>query len=255
MRILMVGDVVGKPGRRAVRDLLAPLRRELGLHLVVANAENAAGGRGLTPETAAELLQAGADVLTTGNHIWDKKEMVPVMDHEAAILRPLNFAPGVPGRGYMAQGGVLVVNLIGRTFLGNYDCPFRAADRLLQELPDRPPVVLVDFHAEATSEKQAMGWYLAGRVSAVVGTHTHVPTADPRVLPGGTAYVTDVGMVGPRDSVLGDDSSAVIERFLTLMPNRLPVAGGPVLFCSVLIDVDEATGRATAIQRIDRVVD
>ncbi len=255
MRILMVGDVVGRPGRRAVRALVPALRQELGLDLVIANGENAAGGYGITPATAQELLEAGVDVLTSGNHIWDQKEIVPYLDQEVPLLRPLNFPPGTPGRGALRLGGVLVVNLMGRVFMQPLEHPFLTIDRFLNGLRDRPPVVLVDFHAEATSEKQAMGWYLAGRVSAVLGTHTHVPTADARVLPGGTAFVTDVGMVGPRDSVIGDTKESVLERFLTLLPNRLEVAAGPVRFSSVLVEVDSATGRASAIQRIDREVE
>ncbi|MBI3954002.1 MAG: TIGR00282 family metallophosphoesterase [Chloroflexi bacterium] len=252
MRVLMVGDVVGKPGRRAVRALVPALRQELGLDLVIANGENAAGGYGITPATTQELLESGVDVLTSGNHIWDQKEIIPCLDQEVPLLRPLNYPPGTPGRGFLRLGDVLIINLMGRVFMQPLEHPFRAVDQFLQGLAERPPVIIVDFHAEATSEKQAMGWYLDGRASAVLGTHIHVPTADARILPGGTAFVTDVGMVGPRDSVIGDTVESVLERFLTLRPNRLQVAEGPVRFCAVLIDVDRASGRALAIERVDR---
>ena len=255
MRILMVGDVIGRPGRRAVRAALPLLRREYGVDLAIANGENAAGGLGLTSETAKELFDSGIDVITSGNHIWDHKEFIPFLDGDMAVVRPLNYPPGVPGRGYIITGGVLVVNLLGRTFMGNFDCPFRAVDRLLEELADRPAVTIVDFHAEATSEKMAMGWYLDGRASAVLGTHTHVGTVDVRVLPNGTAYVTDVGMTGPVDSVIGDDTDAVIRRFLTQLPHRLSVGKGSVVLNTVLLDVDETSGRATGIARVDRSIE
>jgi len=252
LRILMIGDVIGRPGRRAVEALVPGLRQEYGLDLVIANGENAAGGLGLTKETAEELFGASVDVLTSGNHIWDKKEILSTLDSELAILRPLNYPPGVPGRGYLIKGKALIVNLVGRTFMGNFDCPFRAMDELLEELVDRPPVVIVDFHGEATSEKMALGWYLDGRASAVLGTHTHVGTVDTRLLPKGTAYVTDVGMTGPVDSVIGDDTEAAIGRFLSQLPHRLSVGKGAVIFNSVLVEVEESTGRARSIVRIDR---
>ena len=255
MRILMIGDVIGRPGRRAVGALLPALREEHCIDLVLANGENAAGGLGLTSNTAKELFEAGVDVITSGNHIWDHKEIIPFLDGEMAIVRPLNYPPGVPGRGYLVHGGALVVNALGRTFVGNFDCPFRAMDNLLAELEERPAVVIVDFHAEATSEKMALGWYLNGRVSAVLGTHTHVGTIDTRVLPQGTAYVTDVGMAGPVDSVIGDDTDSVITRFLTQLPHRLSVGKGTVVFNSVLVEVADETGEATSITRLDRYVD
>lgn len=252
MRILMVGDVIGRPGRRAAQVLLPNLRQEYSIDLVIANGENAAGGLGLTRETAEELFASGIDVITSGNHIWDHKEIIPSLDSELAILRPLNYPPGIPGRGYLTKGKVLVVNLLGRTFIGNFDCPFRAMDQLLEELVDKPPVIIADFHAEATSEKVAMGRYLDGRVSAVLGTHTHVGTIDARLLPEGTAYITDVGMTGPLDSVIGDDADAVIRRFLTQLPHRLSVGKGSVVLNSVLVEVEESTGVAKSIVRIDR---
>ncbi|MBI4308122.1 MAG: TIGR00282 family metallophosphoesterase [Chloroflexi bacterium] len=252
MRILVIGDVVGKPGRRAVRALVPSLRKEHHVDFVIANGENAAGGFGITLETVQEFLECGIDVVTTGNHVWDQKDIIPHLDGELPILRPHNYPPGVPGRGYVKSGDVLVVNLMGRTFMADLDCPFRAADRVLAEVSPKPPVIVVDFHGEATSEKQAMGWYLDGRVSAVLGTHTHVGTVDVRILPKGTAFVTDIGMVGPRDSIIGDEVQSVLQRFLTQMPTRFDVAKGTVVFSSVLIDVDGETGQARSIQRLDR---
>jgi len=253
--ILAVGDIIGRPGRQAVQELLPGLRQQYGLDLVIANAENAAGGLGLTSITAKELLNASVDVLTSGNHIWAQKEIIPYLDGEMPILRPLNYPPGVPGRGYIVNGQAMVVNLIGRTFMGDLDCPFRAMDQLLAELEHKPPVIIVDFHAEATSEKVAMGRYLDGRVSAVLGTHTHVGTIDAQLLPQGTAYVTDIGMTGPMDSVIGDDAEAVIRRFLTVIPHRLSVGKGKTIFNTVLVRVDDDSGRAISIERICQEVE
>ena len=256
MRILMLGDVIGRPGRRAVHALLPGLRQEYGIELVIANGENAAGGLGLTRETAEELFKSGVDVITSGNHVWAQREIITALDSDLAILRPLNYPPGVPGHGYLIKGETLVVNLLGRTFIGNFDCPFRAMDQLLEELADnKPPVIIVDFHAEATSEKVAMGWHLDGRVSAVLGTHTHVGTVDARLLPKGTASITDVGMIGPIDSVIGDDTDVVLRRFLTQLPHRISVGKGSVLLNSVLVEIEEATGRAKNISRIDREIE
>ena len=255
MRILMVGDVIGKPGRRAVKQLIPSLRAEHGIDLVIANGENTAGGFGLTLDTANELLDSGVDILTSGNHIWDQKEIIPYLDEGLPLVRPANY-PDAPGRGSLVHNNVLVVNLMGRVFMPPLDCPFRTADRILEDAANSgsPPVIIVDFHAEATSEKQAMGWYLNGRVSAVLGTHTHVGTVDARVLPRGTAYISDVGMTGPLDSVIGSETGVVLERFLTGMPQRLPVANGPVLLNSVLVEIDQDTGKAVAIERLDRTV-
>ena len=255
MLILVVGDVIGRPGRMAVGALLPGLRQQYGLDLVIVNAENVAGGLGLTSTTAKALLDAGVDVLTSGNHIWAQKEIIPYLDSEMPILRPLNYPPGVPGRGYLLSGQAMVVNLIGRTFIGNFDCPFRAMDKLLAELKHKPPVIIVDFHAEATSEKMAMGRYLDGRVSAVLGTHTHVGTIDAQLLPQGTAYVTDIGMTGPIDSVIGDDAEAVLRRFLTMMPHRLSVGKGKTIFNAVLVRVDDNSGKAISIDRIYQEVE
>jgi len=253
--ILAIGDIIGKPGRQAVNELLLGLREQYGLDLVIANAENTAGGLGLTPTTARELLNAGVDVLTSGNHIWAQKEIIPHLDGEMPILRPLNYPPGVPGRGYMVKKQAMVVNLMGRTFIGNFDCPFRAMDQLLAELQHKPPVIIVDFHAEATSEKMAMGKYLDGRVSAVLGTHTHVGTIDAQLLPQGTAYVTDIGMTGPTDSVIGDDTEEVLQRFLTAIPHRLSVGRGKTMLNAILVRVDDESGKAMNIDRIYREVE
>ncbi len=249
----MIGDVVGRPGRRAVQGLLPGLCKQHEIDLVIANGENAAGGRGLTLATAEELFQAGVDIITSGNHIWDQKDIIPHLDSNERILRPLNYPPAVPGHGYVVWGQTLVVNLMGRVFMGTFDCPFRAIDHLLQELPDRPPIIIVDFHGEATSEKVALGWYLDGRVGAVLGTHTHVGTIDARVLPRGTAYVTDVGMTGPVDSVIGDEIQGVLDRFLTQTPARISVGAGPAVLNSVLVEFDKSSGKAESISRIDRV--
>ena len=250
----MIGDVIGRPGRWALKQLLPGLRYEYQIDLAIANAENAAGGLGLTPATAEELLDSGVDVLTSGNHIWDRREIIPYLDSGQPVIRPLNYPPGVPGRGYLVRGGALVVNLMGRTFMGDLDCPFRAMDQLLAGFDDKPPVIIVDIHAEATSEKVALGRYLDGRTSAVLGTHTHVGTIDAQVLPGGTVFVTDVGMTGPIDSVIGDDTEAVIRRFLTRMPHRLSVGRGASVLNAVIVDVAEDSGKAIAISRIDREV-
>jgi len=255
MKILFVGDVVGRLGRKTVQALLPTLRQETEAHVVVINGENSAGGRGLTLATADELFSAGVDVITSGNHVWEMREIYPILDSESPILRPLNYPPGVPGRGLLIAHGAAFINLQGRTFMGiDADCPFRAADKALEGLKDAP-VIIVDIHAEATSEKVALAWYLDGRVSAVIGTHTHVATADARILPKGTAFVTDAGMVGPRDSIIGVAVKPVIQRFLTQLPIRFaPVEKGPAIFNSVLVDVDETSGRAQSIVRIDREI-
>lgn len=254
MKILAIGDIIGNPGRRAITRLVPELRREQGIDFVVANAENAAGGFGVTPDTAQELLHAGVDVLTSGNHIWAQKEIFPYLDSEMPLLRPLNYPPGVPGRGYLSKNGIMVVNIIGRVFMDDKDCPFRAMDELLARLEPRPRAIVVDFHAEATSEKWAMGRYLDGRVSAVLGTHTHVGTVDAQVLPGGSAYVTDIGMTGPIDSIIGDDTESVLRRFLTSMPHRLSVGRGRTMLNAILVTIDDHSGRALGVERIYREV-
>jgi len=256
VRFLIVGDIFGQPGRQGAARFIPTIRKERGIDCVIANGENAAGGRGLTRATAEELFRAGIDVLTLGNHTWSQREMITVLkDERIPIIRPQNYPPGVPGRGFVdvdVRGvQVRVVSLMGRVFLSDtLDDPLRAADDLLRMTPD-DAIVLVDFHAEATSEKVAMGWHLDGRVAAVFGTHTHIPTADARILPRGTAFVTDLGMVGPQHSVIGSEVEPVLHRFLTGMPVRLEVAGGPITFNAVIIEVDRRTRRGRGIWRQD----
>jgi 2',3'-cyclic-nucleotide 2'-phosphodiesterase len=251
--VLIIGDVVGKPGRKAIVQLVQPLCAEYKVDMVIANGENAAGGRGMTPDTAQELLDAGVDVLTSGNHIWAQKEIIPFLDSQMPILRPLNYPATVPGKGYLIKNGVAVISLIGRTFMDNFvDDPFRTMDKLLPEL--KTPMIIVDFHAEATSEKIALGRYLDGRVSAVLGTHTHVGTVDSIILPKGTAYVTDIGMVGPIESVIGDDIESVLHHFLTSLPHHIEVGKGKAMLNAILVRINEKDGRATSIERIYREV-
>lgn len=255
MKILFIGDIVGRPGRQLVRDALPRLVDQHTIDLVIANAENAAAGFGLTPDVVAELFGTGIDVMTTGNHVWDKRDGLVCLEQEPALLRPANYPPGAPGHGvgvYETAGGlpVAVVNLQGRVFMGELDCPFRKADEILDHLGPEQKIIFVDFHAEATSEKGALGAYLDGRVSAVVGTHTHVQTADERVLPGGTAFISDVGMTGARDSVIGIRKELSVQRFMTQMPVRYEIAKNDPMLCAVVIDVDEATGVARQIERV-----
>lgn len=234
-------------------QLLPRLRDELAVDLAVVNGENAAGGAGLTAEIARELRDAGADVVSNGNHVWDQRQFKDEIGLLDFAIRPVNLPPNNPGRGWIVVKDALVVNAIGRVFMGSADDPYRAVDAVLDQLGESAPKVrILDWHAEATSEKLAMGWHLDGRFSAVLGTHTHVPTADARVLPGGTALVCDAGMVGPRDSILGMRTDIIVERFRTGMPVRFQVAEGPVVFNSVLVDIDEQTGRARSIERVDR---
>lgn len=252
MRVLFLGDIVGKSGQEAVTRWVPLLRRELGLTHVVANGENVSGGRGITAHTADDLFLCGVDLISGGNHTFQHREVYPYLDSTPAITRPINYPAGAPGHGIATAGDLTLVNIIGRTFMGlDYDDPFRAADAALATVP-AGQFILVDFHAEATSEKQAMGWYLDGRVGAVVGTHTHVPTADCRLLPRGTAFCTDAGMCGSRDSIIGDDVEAVLTRFLSQLPTRLPAAKGPGGVNGVCIDVDDATMQALSIERCDR---
>ncbi len=259
VRILFIGDVVGKPGRRIVTALLPALRREAGADLVIANGENSAGGFGITHETFEDLLAAGVDVVTGGNHTWHARDSAALLDSDPRLLRPANYPAGTPGRGagvFHTNGvppvPVGVLNLEGRVFMQPLASPFERGREEAARLRAEAAVVVVDFHAEATSEKIALGWYLDGRVSAVLGTHTHVQTADERVLPDGTAFITDVGMTGPRDSIIGMAREEVLQRFLTLLPARFEVAGGPAQLSAVVVDVNEQTGRARGIERVSR---
>lgn len=258
MRILYTGDIVGNPGRRAFVTLVPKLREELELDAVVANGENAAAGRGITPDIAEALLSAGADVITLGDHTWDQRDTGSLLDRETRIVRPANFPPGNPGRGLFTfgtpKGAVTVIQVIGRVFMQpHYDCPFRTADQLAKAAARESRVVLVEIHAEATSEKIALGHYLDGRVSAVVGTHTHVPTADERIFPKGTAYISDLGMTGPRQSVIGREIDPVLHKFITGMPARFDVANEDVVMEGVVLDIDEFSGKARGIERIRQV--
>lgn len=254
MRILMVGDIVGNPGRGVFACTVTRLRRDKSVDFVVANAENAAGGKGITRPMAEELFSAGADVLTLGDHAWDQREFVHDIKSLPAVVRPANFVPGAPGRGWVTieKNGVrvTVIALLGRVFMNPLDCPFRAVDAILTKEPNLGRVILVDMHAEATSEKIAMSRHLDGRVTAVCGTHTHVQTADERIMPGGTAAITDLGMTGPKDSIIGRSVPAVLSTFLTGMPTRFEVATEGVELDGVLLEVDEATGRCRSIKRI-----
>ncbi|KPL11800.1 metallophosphoesterase [candidate division BRC1 bacterium SM23_51] len=257
MKVLFVGDVIGAPGRHAVRELLGPFVQSRGIEFVIANAENAAGGKGLTPTVADDLFAAGIHVLTNGNHIWQHKEVLDLVERDERVLRPANFPQGVgvPGRGsgvYTASGQVkiAVLNLIGRVFMRPYDCPFRVGRREVERLRQQTPNIFVDFHAEATSEKNAMAWYLDGEVSAVIGTHTHVPTADERISENGTAFQTDTGMTGPHDSVIGVRKDPVIEAMVRLMPTRHVPAKGDVRLCGLMVEVDIITGRARHVERV-----
>lgn len=256
LKVLCVGDVFGEPGRRALGHFLPRLRAELEVDLVVANVENAAAGFGVTPALARGFLEAGVDVMTSGNHIWDRKEIIEYIVKENLLLRPANYPRGTPGVGsVVVKAGahpVAVLNLQGRVFMASIDCPFLRADEEVARLRAETPVVVVDMHAEATSEKQAMGWYLNGRVSAVVGTHSHVQTADERLLPGGTAFITDLGITGPIDSVIGVVPELAIQRFLTGMPNRFEPARGRARLQGAVIRIDPESGRAVGIERVQR---
>jgi 2',3'-cyclic-nucleotide 2'-phosphodiesterase len=261
VRVLMIGDVIGKPGRLALRQAVPELRDELDLDLVIANGENLAAGMGITPSLADELFESGVDVITSGNHVWDKREVYPYLDTDAPILRPINYPHDAPGRGWLvhhaADGSeVAVINAMGRVTMNQLDSPFTVLDELLDGSGEElPSLRIVDFHCELTSEKNAMGWHLDGRVTAVLGTHTHVPTADARLLPKGTAYISDVGMTGPRDSIIGFDVDTVLPRFLRHLPTRFAVGEGPVSLNAALIEADRSTGRACSIELVQRLVE
>jgi len=255
MKVIIIGDVVGKPGRQILRESLRQLKAQHEAEFVVANVENAADGAGVVPKVGDEILSAGVDVMTSGNHIYDKKEVIAYIENQPRLLRPANYAAETPGRGLWmgstdAGTPVAVVNVQGRIFMPPTDCPFRTADRLLAEISGRARVIIIDHHAEATSEKQAMGRYLDGRVSVVVGTHTHVQTADEQIFAGGTAYITDLGMTGPYDSIIGVQSHLVINRFLRGMPTRFVTATEDAKLCGVVVEIDERTGKSLSIERL-----
>jgi len=257
MKILHFGDINGSPGRQAFHKVAVPMKNQGEVDVIVVNGENAAAGRGITPALATELLDAGADVVTLGDHAWDQKEMIPFIDLEPRVIRPLNFAPGVPGKGWVRintpQGTLSVVQVIGRVFMHPYDCPFRAFDQLLKLHPELGPRIIVEIHAEATSEKIAFGRYLDGRVSSVAGTHTHVQTSDDIILPKGTAYITDLGMTGPKDSVIGREVQPVLHKFLTGMPAKMEMAKHQVALEGLLIDID-SSGKAKSVERIRKYI-
>jgi hypothetical protein len=255
MKILFIGDIVGKPGREAVRILLPKLVKKHKIDLCIANAENAAGGSGVTPKIAQELFSFGLYMLTSGDHIWKRKEILEILDSELRILRPANYPKGAPGRGYgliKTRSGLCVgvINLEGRVFMSSLDCPFKCAQEAISELKKKTKIILVDMHAEATSEKIALGWFLNGIVSAVLGTHTHVQTADEKILSEGTAYITDLGMTGPYNSVIGRKVEQILARFLTQMPVRFEMASDNIQLHGVVLDIDEKTGKACSIERI-----
>ncbi len=257
MKVLLIGDIVGSPGREAIKKLVVPLRQEFAVDFVIANAENASGGSGITAKVAAELLSSGVDVLTSGDHIWKKSEIFELINQEERILRPLNYPSGAPGSGaklFKTKSGVTlgVINVNGRVFMEALDCPFKTALKAAQELAKETKIIIVDIHAEATSEKVALGWYLDGKVSAIFGTHTHIQTADEKILPRGTAYITDVGMTGPYDSVIGRRVEDVLTRFLSAIPIKFEVAEGNVQLHGVLVEIDEVSGKALSILRVQK---
>jgi metallophosphoesterase (TIGR00282 family) len=254
MKVLFIGDIVGKVGRNTTKALLPTIVNRYKIDLIIANGENAAGGFGLTDKIVSEILTFGVNIITTGNHVWDKKEFVTQISKEDKVLRPLNYPPGVPGFGSIIypikNTKVAVINISGRVFMSNIDCPFRTAENEVEKISKITNMIIIDFHAEATSEKIAFGYFMDGKVSAVIGTHTHVQTADEKILSRGTAYITDVGMTGPDNSIIGIEKEQIIQRFLTSIPIRLEPAKGDGIFSSVVFDIDEKTGESTAIQRL-----
>lgn len=259
MNILIIGDIVGKPGRHAVHQCMARVKSEFAIDFCVANGENVAGGFGIQPDSFKALLDSGVDVVTTGNHIWSKKESRGILETDPRLLRPLNYPAGNPGRGwglFQCKGQTIgVLNLIGRVYMHPLDCPFKAADKAVAEMATQAKIILVDFHAEATSEKRAMGWFLDGRVSSVTGTHTHIMSADEEILPHGTAYLTDIGMSGSPQSVIGVKTDIILKKFLTGAPIKFEISEElPYLFQAVVVSVDETSGRATKIERIRQTV-
>ncbi len=259
LNILFIGDIVGNPGRKVAKEMIQKLKRERQIDFCIANGENSAGGSGITYVVAQELYKSGVDAITLGNHTWSKREITNFIDSDKCIVRPANYPEELPGRGCTVianeKGKIGVLNLMGRVYMDSIDCPFKAADRELIELKTQVKVILVDIHAEATSEKCALAWHLDGRVSCVLGTHTHVQTADERILPCGTAFISDVGMTGPYEGIIGVNRDIVINKFLTHMPNRFEIAQGSVQFNAVYLEVDEITGKTTKIERINTIVD
>ncbi|WHH58997.1 TIGR00282 family metallophosphoesterase [Petroclostridium sp. X23] len=254
MKVLAIGDIVGNPGREMVKNFLDKVIKDLEVDLCIANGENSAVGNGITRAIANELFDAGVDVITLGNHVWSKKDVFRLFEEKAKIIRPANYPPGTPGAGYVIayakKQKVAVINLSGRVYLENLDCPFRAVDNELKALSKITNIIIVEFHAEATSEKVAMGWYLDGKVSAVYGTHTHIQTADERILPGGTGYITDIGMTGPYNSILGVKKEIIINRFISHLPEKFEIADGPAQFNGIILEIDESTGKTTSINRL-----
>lgn len=254
-KILFIGDISGKSGRETVKRILLSIKKEHSIDIVIANGENSAGGMGISEKKYRELIDCGIDIITGGNHVWHNREFIKEIVHCPNLVRPANFPPGAPGLDRVLYKGIGVVNLLGRVFMKELDCPFRAADRIISQLNNETSIIIVDMHAEATSEKVALGWYLDGRVSAVLGTHTHVQTADERILPQGTAYITDVGMVGPYNSVIGIEVQPIIEKFLTQMPKKFEVSKeGPNIFNAVVLTIDENSGKTHKIERINSVI-
>ena len=254
MKVLFIGDIVGNPGRKAAKEMISSIRREMPFDYCVANGENAAGGTGITYVVAQELYKCGIDVLTMGNHTWSKREITNFIDSDSKIVRPANYPQELPGKGSIIIGGKLgIVNLLGRIYMEPMDCPFKTLDRELEYLKSQVKVILVDIHAEATSEKCALAWYADGRVSSVLGTHTHVQTADERILPCGTAFITDVGMTGPYEGIIGVDREIVLEKFLCYMPVRFEMAKGSVQFNAVYMEIDDKTGKTLSIRRLSKV--
>lgn len=260
VRVMMIGDIVGRPGRLIVKEKIKQYKKKYNLDFIIANGENSAGGVGITKSIAEELFNNAVDFITMGNHTWDKKEIFEFIDHEPFLIRPANYPPGTPGKGssiVRIGNGIKIgiINLSGRTFLPPLDCPFRTGEEIVKQIARETSVIIIDFHAEATSEKIALGWYMDGKVSAVLGTHTHVQTADEKILPNGTGYITDVGMTGPRDSVLGVRTDLVLDKFITQLPVRFEIAGGMAQINAVILDIDETTGKSKRIERIQEFME
>lgn len=254
MKILIVGDVVGRPGRKAFNRYTKDIRQKYDIDVVIVNGENSAGGKGVSRKSLDELYGAGADIITSGNHIWDNREVQGLIDTDPYLIRPANYPEGAPGKGWclypFKAKNIAVINLSGRAFMPEMDCPFQKVEDILAEIGDQADIIILDLHAETTSEKMAMGFYLDGRVQAVVGTHTHIQTADERILPNKTAYITDLGMVGPWNSVLGVKSEIIIKKFTTCMPVRFDLADGPAVYSAVVVEIDDKTNQTVAIQRL-----